>query len=168
MFVHLDKKEKELWLPQLFALLHENMQSIAPSGLTYEEEQAQWLTAVSPALEKAPRQILLCFAGGRLAGFMQYYIRQHLLMVEELQIKKEFQRTFLFCRLCKHLLSVLPGDLQTVEAFADKRNTNSIRLMKRLGMEPCPQEPDSPFIHMRGQAGSMYCFFKNTRAKNTQ
>lgn len=159
MFSYLNKAEKALWLPRLFDLLHENMERIAPSELPREQEKAQWLSQVGPALEKAPRQIILCFVKGELAGYIQYYIREHMLMVEELQLKGQFQRTALLYGLCKHLLSVLPGDLKTVEAYADKRNLASIRMMEKLGMTPCEAE-NSPFVHMRGSAERIYGFFR--------
>ncbi len=159
VFCYLNKSEKDHYLPQLFDLLYENMKVIAPSGLTYEQERTEWLEAVSPALEKPPRQIILCFVAGELAGYMQYYIRDKLLMVEEIQLKKKYHRTLLFYRLCKYLISVMPDDLQTVEAYADKRNRNSIRLMEKLGMQPCEPDADSPFVHMRGPAESVYQLF---------
>ncbi len=160
MFCYLDKSEKDHWLPQLFDLLYDNMRSIAPSGLSYEQERKEWLAAVSPALEKAPRQIILCFVGEELAGYVQYYIRERMLMVEEIQLKREFHRTFLFYKFCKHLLSVLPDDLQTIEAYADKRNLYSICLMEKLGMQPCELESDSPFVHMHVPAEKVYLLFK--------
>ena len=58
----LNKKEKDQWLPRLFDLLYENMHRIAPSGLNRDQEREQWLSQVSPALDKEPRQVLLCFA----------------------------------------------------------------------------------------------------------
>ena len=151
MFCYLDKSEKDHWLPKLFDLLYENMHAVSPSGLSYEQERKQWLSAVSPALDKAPRQIVLCFFGGELAGFIQYYIREQMLMVEEVQLKPKHQRTFLFYMLCKYLISVMPDYLQTIEAYADKRNLYSICLMKKLGMGPCECDSDSSFVHMRGR-----------------
>ena len=159
MFSHLNKQEKDQWLPQLFDLLYENMQTIAPSGLSYEKEKAEWLAEVSLALEKAPRKIIMCFVCGELAGYIQYYIREQMLMVEEIQLKKKYHRTFSFYKFCKYLMSVVPDNLKTIEAYADKRNWNSISLMERLGMHPCELESDSPFVHMRGAAETVYqCF----------
>jgi len=158
-FCCLNKSEKEQWLPLLFDLLYENMRCIAPSELSYEQEKQEWLAAVSPALEKAPRQIILCFVQGDLAGYVQYYIRDKMLMVEEIQLKRKYHRTLLFYKLCKYMLSVLPGDLQTIEAYADKRNLYSIRLMNKLGMRICESEQDSPFTHMRGSAKAFYALF---------
>ena len=158
MFLHLDKGEKDHWLPVLFDLLYENMSVIAPSGMSYEDEKAQWLSQVSPALDKAPRQIVLGFAEEELVGYMQYYLRQQMLMVEEIQLKREYQKTSLFYGFCKYLASVVPEDLQTVEAYADKRNLNSICLMERLGMTAC--ETDTQFVHMRGRVEQMGFLFR--------
>lgn len=147
-FAYLNKQEKENWLPRLFDLLYENMQSVAPSGLSYAEEKRQWLESVSPALEKAPRQIILCFADETLAGFVQFYTRENLLMVEEVQVAKPYHRSFLFFRFCRFLLEQLPPEIEIVEAYAEKRNLHSLRIMKKLGMETVGEE--GPFVHLRG------------------
>ena len=155
---YLNKKEKDQWLPKLFDLLYENMHRIAPGELSREQEWAQWRSQVSPALDKDPRQILLCCADGVLIGFVQYYTRSDLIMIEEVQIAKEYQRTFVFYRLCKYLLDTLPEQINVIEAYADKRNHASIRLMGRLGMEDVKEEA-SPFIHMRGSAQAVKSIF---------
>ena len=103
-FCQLNKAQKEAWLPRLFDLLHENMHVIAPSGLSYADEKALWLSQVSPALEKAPRQIILCFSGEELTGFLQYYTRQELLVVEEVQLKSHFKAHFCFSDCANSLL----------------------------------------------------------------
>ena len=159
-FCFLDKGEKEIWLPQLFGLFYDNMHSIAPFSGTFQQEQERWIAEISPALEKAPRQIILCFADGRLAGYIQYYIRGSMLMVEELQIIKEYQRTCLFYRFCKYLLSVLPRDLQTIEAYAHRENHQSIRMMQRLGMQSC--EENTSFVHLCGSTEAIYRFFRRS------
>ena len=154
----LNKKEKDQWLPRLFDLLYENMHRIAPNGRNRDQDREQWLSQVSPALDKEPRQVLMCFANGKLVGFLQYYTRNDLLMVEEVQIAKEYQRTFLFYRLCKHLLDTLPEQISIIEAYADKRNHASIRLMGKLGMVTV-EEDESAFIHMRGSAQAVRTIF---------
>ena len=159
-FSYLNKAQKEVWLPGLFDLLYDNMRKIAPSGLSYADEKALWLSQVSPALEKAPRQIILCFSGEELAGFLQYYTRGELLVVEEVQLKKQYQGTFLFFRLCKFLASVLPEGLETVAAYADRRNGRSIRLMEKLGMRQEPDTENSPFVCLRGPICTAATLFK--------
>lgn len=147
-FTYLDKTQKERWLPVLFDLFYDNMHHIAPSELPYEQEKKQWLTEVSPALEKAPRQIILCFADDALAGYVQYYTNGNLLMIEEIQTQKPYQRTTLFYGLCKHLVKMLPAGLETVEAFAVKQNLHSRKLMEKLGMMQIGE--NSNFVHLRG------------------
>ena len=151
-FEHLDKSQKEQWLPRLFDLLYSNMQGIVPSDLPREQAWEQWVGQVGPALEKAPRQILLCFADDTLAGFLQYYTRGELLMIEELQISPAYRRTGVFGGFCRQLAATtLPRQIAVVEAYADSGNANSIRLMKKLGMEELPQEGGA-FVHLRGSA----------------
>lgn len=154
----LNKKEKDQWLPRLFDLLYENMHRIAPSGLNRDQEREQWLNQVSPALDKEPRQVLMCFADDTLVGFLQYYTRNDLLMIEEIQISRQYQRTFVFYRLCKHLMDTLPEQISIIEAYADKRNHASIRLMGKLGMVTV-EEDESAFIHMRGSAQAIRTIF---------
>lgn len=156
-FCYLDKAEKAIWLPELFELFYDNMHDIAPFSGSFQQEQQNWIAEISPALDKAPRQIILCHADGKLAGYIQYYIRGSMLMVEELQVRKEYQRTCLFYRFCRYLLSVLPRDLQTIEAYAHKGNHHSIRMMERLGMQIC--EEAAPFVHLRGPAEAVCRFF---------
>ena len=157
-FTRLNKEDKEQWLPQLFDLFYENMQSIAPSDLPYEQQKQQWLGEVSPALEKAPRQIVLCFVNDTLAGYIQYYTNQNLLMIEEIQIAKACQNTTLFYSLCKHFATVLPADLETIEAFALKQNLNSRNLMQKLGMTQIDEHEN--FVHLRGSVQSIKRLFK--------
>ena len=152
----LNKAEKDCWLPQLFDLFYRNMNTIAPSGMSYEEERAEWLSAVSPALDKAPRQILLCCEDGKLAGYIQYYTRGDLLMIEELQLAAIYQRSTVFFSLVRALVRLLPEGIRYVEAFADSRNRRSIALMKKLGMEILEE---TEFVHLRGDAGAIWSFF---------
>ena len=146
----LNKAEKERWLPRLFALLYENMNEVAPSGVPYEVERDQFLANVAPALEKAPRQVLMALEDGDLLGYIQYYTREDLLMVEEVQIRKDHQGTLLFLRLCRQLLSALPEEIRVVEAYADRRNHRSRQLMNRLGMVELPEPGE--YLHFRGDA----------------
>ena len=147
---HLNKAEKDIWLPRLFDLFYENMSGIAPSGMPCEAERTEWLANVGAALDKALRQVLLALDGEVLAGFVMYYTRNDLLMVEEVQLRREYQGGLLFLRLCRKLLADLPEAIRTVEAYAHRSNDRSRKLMARLGMGEVPGEEDAPFVHMRG------------------
>lgn len=157
-FTYLDKTKKDRWLPILFDLYYENMQEIVPSELPYEQEKQQWMNQVSPALEKELRQVILCFTDKKLAGFVQYYTNKNLLMIEEIQIRKGYQCTTLFYGLCKSLAIRLPSEIESIEAYAEKRNTHSQELMQKLGMVQI--EEDGPFVHLRGSAEKIHRYFK--------
>ena len=151
-FKYLNKSEKNTFLPLLFDIFYNNTVELAPSEKSYDSQRDEWLSEVSPALDKEPRQVMLCYCDGELAGFLMYYTRGELLMVEELQLKKKFQRTRMFYFLCKHLMSVLSSDISIVEAYALKNNLNSQGIMQYLGMEFVPHEVGFPLVHLRGSA----------------
>ncbi|MBQ9120887.1 MAG: hypothetical protein IJY12_00825 [Clostridia bacterium] len=88
-FSYLDKAKADPMLPALFDLLYENMSKIAPTEQPYETDRDCWLSSISPALQKAPRQILLMYDGEELAGYLQYYVNNGVFMVEEVQVKPD-------------------------------------------------------------------------------
>ena len=120
-FSFLDKSRARDVLPMLFDILYENMSKIVPADRTYEAERDEWLNAVAPALEKAPRQILLMYDDEMLAGYLQYYVNNGVFMVEEIQLKPSYQRTLLLHRLCRFLVDVIPSDTEYIEAFVHKK-----------------------------------------------
>ena len=153
---YMDPREKDIWLPRMFSLYHDNMSRIAPSGLPFDEERETFLRELSPALDKAPRRVLLAACGGQLLGYIQYYTRGTLLMVEEVQVDREYHRTRLFYRMCRAVAAGLPEGIQTVEAYADRRNLASVAMMDRLGMEVIDDPSASPFLHLSGGAERLY------------
>ena len=150
-FVNLNKNQKSHYLPLLFDILYSNMKDIAPTDVSYDKQKNEFLTEVSEALEKEPRRIILCYKDNDLAGFMMYYTRHDLLVIEEVQLKKEYQRTRLFSLLCKHMKSILPDSIVQVESYVEKRNSNSLTLQKKLGMEVIDEINDD-ILHLKGEA----------------
>ena len=145
------EKEHELnRLSDLFEILYRNMESIAPMGEDYEAEKEAWVTCITRALSKAPRQILLIFVGDDLAGFCMYYIREDLLMVEELQLKPAYQKTVLAAEIFRFLRRNLFQKVRWIEAYADRRNLQSRALMEKLGMVMLEEPEESDFVHFRG------------------
>ncbi len=160
VFSYLNKAEKEVWLPKLFDLLYGNMSSIAPSGLSYEKEKEEWFSEVSPALDKPQRQIIIAFVDNEPIGYAQYYTRERVLTVEEVQIAKEYQRTLIFYRLCRYLSDALPSDIEYIEAYADRRNVNSQKMMQKLCMKTIEMPEDSPFVRFFGSAENIKRYLK--------
>ena len=156
-FIEMEKGKKEEILPTLFDLYYENMCSIAPFDAAYGKERAIWIACIAEALEKPQRRILLCVAGDQIVAFAQYYTREDMVMIEELQIRRDYQRTILFLRLARKLAGCLPGESSVLEAYADRRNQNSLRLMERLGMKIVDR--DDRFCHLRGDFGGIKKIF---------
>ena len=148
-FTYLDKSKKSEYLPLLFDVLYSNMKDIAPSGLSYEDEKAEFLREVGGALEKEPRKIVLCHSETELVGFLMYYTRENLIMIEELQIVKKYQRTRALKLLCRYMMEILPENIEYIESFVHKSNVNSISLQKWLGME-ITEEINDALLHLRG------------------
>lgn len=151
-FCFLDKQRVGDTLPALFDILYENMEQIAPFGKPYGDAKAEWLGQVAPAMAKEKRQIILMHDGDALVGYAQYYTNDRLLMIEEIQLVRSFQRTRLLSEFLKFMKAVLKDKPEYIEAYADKRNVNSMRLMESLGMKIIGT--DGGFYHYRGSLGA--------------
>ncbi len=130
---YMDKTDADKLLPELFDILYENMKTIAPYD--YDADRSEFLREVGQALEKAPRKIILIYAGSCLAGYFQYYINNGVFMVEEVQLRPRYQRTGAFGKLLCFLKTVIPENTQWIEAYAHKNNLHSQSIMYSLGME---------------------------------
>lgn len=148
IFNFLDKQKVSNTLPVLFDILYENMEIIAPFDKSYENAKLEWLGQVTPSMKKDRRQIVLMYDGDALAGYAQYYTNDTILMIEEIQLKPKYQRTMLLYEFCKFMKATLPSDITYIEAYADKRNTNSQKLMEALGMKII--NDDGKYYRFRG------------------
>lgn len=156
-FIYLDKNKKTEYLPLLFDILYSNMKDIAPIEFIKEE----FIQEVGTALEKEPRKIVILYHGDELAGFLMYYTRENMIMIEELQIVKKYQRTKLLYQLCKFMISILPENIAIIESFVDKRNSNSLSLQSWLEMKAVESVNDN-LLKMRG---STQVFMSKIRKK---
>ncbi|MBQ9151080.1 MAG: hypothetical protein IJX72_02425 [Clostridia bacterium] len=151
-FRYLEKPPAPEKLDAIFDILAANMRVIAPTGLTYEEDRAQWMSNVRPALEQEARQILLIYVGDELAGYFQYYVTadHRVFMMEEIQFKEDFRGSGLFGELYRFLIPRLPTDIQAVEAYADKRNAKSLAVLGHLGLAVVGENKNKTSWHLRG------------------
>lgn len=156
MVRYLDKEREQELLPELFDLMYDNMNSIAPFSGSFETERQQWIDCIKDALKKEPRKILLRYYGDALAGFCMYYINGGKLMMEEVQIREEYRQTTVSMELFLFLKRILTPDTVYIEAFADRRNLNSRRLMEKHRMEPIGESSDGTCIHFRGKISSVF------------
>ena len=151
-FRYLQKPPSPALLDEIFTILAANMRVIAPTGLTYEEDRAQWLSCVPPALEKEARQIILIYDRDELIGFFQYYVTadHSVFMMEEIQFKPAYHGSGLFGDLYRYLIPRLPEDIQAVEAYADKRNRKSLGVLSHLGLTVVGENKNGISYHLRG------------------
>lgn len=152
VFRYLSKPPSSALLDEIFGILATNMRVIAPTGLTYEEDRAQWMACVPPALTKDARQMVLIYVGGELAGFFQYYVTadHSVFMMEEIQFKEAYRESGLFGELYRFLIPKLPADIVSVEAYADKRNTKSLGVLGHLGLTVIGENKNGISWHLRG------------------
>lgn len=151
-FRYLPKPPSPAILDEIFDILTTNMRAIAPTGMTYEEDKAQWLSCVPPALEKDARQIILIYDRDELIGFFQYYVTadHSVFMMEEIQFKPAYHGNGLFGDLYRYLIPRLPADIQAVEAYADKRNKKSLAVLSHLGLTVMGENKNGISYHLRG------------------
>lgn len=152
-FSMLDPAQSDVLLPQLFSILAGNMSEIAPTGNAYEEDQQVWLSYMRSD-QAREKQILLAYADGTLAGYLQYSITRDTVLIEEVEIAPGYQRTFLFYRLLQHFLDVLPEGMEYAEAYINKHNSNSLRIAGKLGFQITGENKSGSSYHLRGDTQS--------------
>ena len=162
-FSFLPKERANVFLPKLFDILHVNMNHIAPTGMTYEEDLNEWIGAVAPALEKDPRQIILISDGDKTVGFFQYYVNDSTFMMEEIQFLPEYQGKGVFQKLYAHLAEIIPQNIPLVEAYAHKSNLKSQGILKHLGLESIGESKNGNNYHFCGDCQKMLNIFKEIK-----
>ena len=119
---------------EIINILAENMEAIAPSENSREEEFVLWYKAVGGGLRQDERQIVLIKAQNELIGFYQYYINVDTFMMEEIQFKPAYQSKGVFRKLYGFLLSNIDAEPRFVQAYADTRNRKSIGILEKMGL----------------------------------
>lgn len=148
-----DKLQIEHLLPGLFRILHSNMSIIAPTDNSYDEDYRIWSSYMIPAIKKVQRQIVLMYVEGKLVGYFQYYINldTNSLMMEEIQIGKEFQGIGIFSAFYKWLVKQLPKNVKCVEAYANKKNLKSQSILKHLGLVELGENKNGNSFYYKGK-----------------
>ena len=143
-FAFLDKSEKEALLDPLFALFYENMRAYLGGG-SFEEERTLWKREVGPALDRAPRKVVLVHEGGELAGFLMYYTNEKTFMIEEAQLRRDLCGKGVMRRLFAFLAPFLPAGIPHVEAFTHRENLLPNGILRHLGFVNA-EDDGGPFL----------------------
>ena len=145
----LGKHEVRLWLPELFAVLHENMSVIAPTGNSYDRDYALRSDAVASALQQENRQIVLILNDGALIGYLQYYTNETTFMIEEAQVKPAFQARGVIRGAFSFVAGMIPPDVPYAEAYAHRKNTRSQAILETHGFTRIGENKNGNSYHYR-------------------
>lgn len=154
-FEYADKKQLEEILPNLFRLLGANMNAIAPTGNSYEEDYQMWFSNMVPAMQNPKRQIVLMYRREQLVGYFQYYIDSGVFMMEEIQIDKTCHGTGVFSAFFSWLVRRLPNDTESVEAYAHKKNKKSQGILEHMGLKQIGESKNGNSYHYKGNYKSL-------------
>lgn len=133
-FEYLNKQDFSVVSTKLFDILADNMTKIAPTGNSRKEDYKCWYEAVSFGLQKEERQVILIKDSENIIGFFQYCINTDTLMMEEIQIKPEFQGKGLVRRLYDFVNRNIRKDFEFVEAYANVSNIRSMGMLGKFGL----------------------------------
>lgn len=158
-FSFLDKSNSEKIMPILFDILFENMSEIAPTGNSYAEDYKIWSENAIPALKREFRQIILIINEDMIIGYFQYYTNNGLLMMEEIQIRKEYQEQGIFRNLYGLIIEHMLYDVSVVEAYANKKNPKSQAILMRLGLSVIDETQNK--YHFKGDYTCLVSWYKN-------
>ena len=151
LFRAFDRTMAEEILPEMFDILYANMSRIAPTGGSYEDDRRMWMSYMTSAGEE--QKVILMYDGAVLAGYFQYRIDGDTLLVEEIEIAPDHQRTLLFYYFFRYALRHIPSHVIHVEAYIDKANMGSQRIAEKLGMKIIGENPSGRSWRCRGEAG---------------
>lgn len=149
-FRYFDREQPEKILSQMFDVLFTNMSAIAPTGNSYHDDKQIWMSYMTSEMGKR-HQIILMYTDETLAGYFQYCVTEDTVLIEEIEILPEYQRTFLFYYFFKQIRGEIPDNIRYVEAYINKANWNSMKIAKKLGMEIIGENRTGKSWHYRGE-----------------
>lgn len=149
-FQYLNKSEFRTVAQQIFDILADNMEIIAPTGNSREEDFVLWSDAVSDGLQRPERQIIFINDNKNIVGFFQYYTNADTFMMEEIQFKPEYQGKGIFRELFGFVVSHIREDIRFVEAYANISNSKSIGILEKLGLTNIGLNKNGRSYHFKG------------------
>jgi hypothetical protein len=157
----MNKKITETYIPKLFDILHSNMSIIATTGNSYEEDCKEWSENIVKNLNNDKRQIILMQMDDDLIGFFMYSVANNIFKMEEIQIQHEYHgKQNIFRLLYSYLFSVLPIYLETIDAYANKKNTKSQNILQHLGLKIIDENKSN--FHYQGKYDDLLQWFNST------
>jgi len=161
IFEYLIKSDFSFVANIIFNILADNMNVIAPTGNSIEEDYRCWYDAVSVGLQREERQIILIKDNGKIIGFFQYYINADTFMMEEIQFKTEYQGKGIFRELYGFVFSNIKKDIEFVEAYASINNVKSIGILEKFGLSNIGLNKNGRSYHFKGRYSDLITWYEN-------
>ena len=163
IFRYLQKEEFNKYAAALFNILYDNMQLIAPTGKTYEDDYLFWCEIMREEIRNDRRHIILAIEEDiqTIVGFFQYVTNEDILVMEQIQIIPTYQgEKGVFRGFYDFLLSKLKDIPIYVEANADKRNQKSMGILNKLGLSVIGENKTRISFRFRGEYGELLKWYK--------
>ena len=132
-FRFFDEKQDAGLLPRMYDILYANMRKIFPMTSQYDQDKKTWLDWMASDAARG-HEIILMYVEKTLAGYFQFRTEGDTLLIEEIEILPEYQRTLLFARFMQYAGHFLPQQIQWLEAYIRKENDASQALAEGLGL----------------------------------
>ena len=151
----LEKKDIDKNLRKLFELLSLNMDIIDPTGDPPEEDYRIWKDHILSEIEKPEREILLLKQNDDIVGYFQYSLRDTVFIMEEIQFHPSIWGSGAFRELYRFLAGIIPENMTTVEAYANKKNLRSQAILEHLGLKISGENKSGRSWHYTGDCREM-------------
>lgn len=140
-FYEIDRNGFDIIGKDCFDLFFTNMNKIL-NIKSDQKSREEWISCISDALAKDPRKFVIIKDDETLAGFFMYYVNNGKFMMEEIQLKSEYQGQGIFRRLYKYLIGNISG-AEYAEAYVNKENEKSKSLLSYLGLAKVGDEGEN-------------------------
>ena len=160
-FEYMDKEGFPSVSNILFGILADNMQVIAPTGNTREDDYKCWFNGVSDGLKRDERQIVLIKDSCNIIGFFQYYVNLDIFMMEEIQLKPEYHGNGIFRQLYGFLIENINDATGFVEAYANTKNVKSIAILGKMGLTRIGTNKSGSCFHFKGKYADLKEWYTN-------
>lgn len=152
-FVPLDPVDFELYAGDLFSILWRNMDEIAPSGNSYEEDFAEWLNYNKSVIASGERKNILFIDEeiDCIAGYFQYRLDKNCLWLDEIESLEDYQGKGLIYRpLMQYFLPKLPDSIDHYQAYIHKNNLRSAAILEKMGAKTVGANSSGSSLLYRG------------------
>lgn len=160
-FEYLNKADFPAVSSVIFNILADNMEIIAPTGNSREDDFKCWYEGVIGGLKRDERQIILIKDADSIIGFFQYYTNDDTFMMEEIQLKPEYQGKNIFRKLYGFLIPNIRDEIKFVEAYANITNHKSIGILEKLGLSKIGMNKNGHSFHFRGNYSDLIKWYKS-------